>query len=247
MQLVNVFKSRRQGLRHREARHPAARPGRLVASRTIARLLKKGLEEYSQHRRRRALHLRLDASTSWRRRRRDASACRLPDARGAAAPDPARVARASVIDELDAAATTQHPGQRRRRPLPVLPLHLQRADGASTSGDWAKVIEHVRVHRLILSEKDRIGIGTFQPKDEKNQDSTELTGDINYRKIAEYGSDSRPAGLQLRRRVQHRQPRHRRVHRSAQARRGVPLRPARRQSRSTRSSRRSSPRPTSTR
>ena len=44
----------------------------------------------------------------------------------------------------------------------------------------------------MLSEKDRIGIGTFQPKDEKNQDSTELTGDINYRKIAEYGSDSDP-------------------------------------------------------
>ena len=37
-----------------------------------------------------------------------------------------------------------------------------------------------------------IGIGTFQPKDEKNQDSTELTGDINYRLIAEYGSDSDP-------------------------------------------------------
>lgn len=60
-------------------------------------------------------------------------------------------------------------------------------------GDWIKMIEkHVRVERLILSEKDRIGIGTFQPKDEKNQDSTELTGDINYRKIAEYGSDSDP-------------------------------------------------------
>jgi serine protein kinase len=57
-------------------------------------------------------------------------------------------------------------------------------------GDWGKIIEHVRVHRLVLSEKDRIGIGTFQPKDEKNQDSTELTGDINYRKIAIYGSDS---------------------------------------------------------
>jgi predicted Ser/Thr protein kinase len=55
------------------------------------------------------------------------------------------------------------------------------------------VIENeVRVRRLLLSEKDRVGIGTFQPKDEKNQDSTELTGDINYRKIAEYGSDSDP-------------------------------------------------------
>jgi len=59
-------------------------------------------------------------------------------------------------------------------------------------GSWHKVIEHIKVRRLILSEKDRVGIGTFQPKDEKNQDSTELTGDINYRKIAEYGSDSDP-------------------------------------------------------
>lgn len=60
------------------------------------------------------------------------------------------------------------------------------------NGDWKRVLSHVRVKRLLLSEKDRIGIGTFQPKDEKNQDSTELTGDINYRKIALYGSDSDP-------------------------------------------------------
>lgn len=60
------------------------------------------------------------------------------------------------------------------------------------AGDWTRVVQDVRVKRLILSEKDRVGIGTFQPKDEKNQDSTELTGDINYRKIAEYGSDSDP-------------------------------------------------------
>ncbi|MCA9120493.1 MAG: serine protein kinase [Planctomycetaceae bacterium] len=59
-------------------------------------------------------------------------------------------------------------------------------------GDWTKVIADVRVKRVILSEQDRIGIGTFQPKDEKNQDSTELTGDINYRKIAELGTDSDP-------------------------------------------------------
>ncbi len=59
-------------------------------------------------------------------------------------------------------------------------------------GDWSRVVQHVRVKRLLLSEKDRVGIGTFQPKDEKNQDSTELTGDINYRKIAAFGSDSDP-------------------------------------------------------
>jgi serine protein kinase len=59
-------------------------------------------------------------------------------------------------------------------------------------GDWTKLIERIVVKRLLLSERDRVGIGTFQPKDEKNQDSTELTGDINYRKIAEFGSDSDP-------------------------------------------------------
>jgi hypothetical protein len=64
---------------------------------------------------------------------------------------------------------------------------------AKHDGDWAAMVEQeVKVYRLILSEQDRVGIGTFQPKDEKNQDSTELTGDINYRKIAEYGTDSDP-------------------------------------------------------
>src|SRR5262249_12424006 len=64
---------------------------------------------------------------------------------------------------------------------------------AKYDGDWTGMIQNeVRAYRLILSEQDRIGVGTFQPKDEKNQDSTELTGDINYRKIAEYGSDSDP-------------------------------------------------------
>jgi len=64
---------------------------------------------------------------------------------------------------------------------------LEKADG-----DWTKVLENIVVKRLLFSEQDRIGIGTFQPKDEKNQDSTELTGDINYRKIAQYGSESDP-------------------------------------------------------
>ncbi len=64
---------------------------------------------------------------------------------------------------------------------------LKKADG-----DWTRVLDKVRVRRIVLSEQDRVGIGTFQPKDEKNQDSTELTGDINYRKIAEYGSESDP-------------------------------------------------------
>jgi len=64
---------------------------------------------------------------------------------------------------------------------------------AKYSGDWRKVIDnHIVIRRILISEKDRVGIGTFQPKDEKNQDATELTGDVNYRKIAFYGVDSDP-------------------------------------------------------
>jgi serine protein kinase len=70
--------------------------------------------------------------------------------------------------------------------------HLYNQLMLAYDGDFARVMEHVRVRRLLLSESDRVGIGTFQPKDEKNQDSTELTGDINYRKIALYGSESDP-------------------------------------------------------
>lgn len=60
-------------------------------------------------------------------------------------------------------------------------------------GDWEKVVNnHIVVFRRIHSEIDRIGIGTFQPKDEKNQDSTELTGDMDFSKISKFGSDSDP-------------------------------------------------------
>lgn len=61
------------------------------------------------------------------------------------------------------------------------------------NGDWHKVVEkHIRVVRKVYSEADRCGIATFQPKDEKNQDATELTGDINFRNIGHFGSDSDP-------------------------------------------------------
>lgn len=60
------------------------------------------------------------------------------------------------------------------------------------NGDYEKMLSHVKVRRVLLSEKNRVGIGTFQPKDEKSQDATELTGDINYRKLAMYGSESDP-------------------------------------------------------
>lgn len=60
-------------------------------------------------------------------------------------------------------------------------------------GDWGRMVEeHIRVRRVVLSESDRVGIATFQPKDEKNQDATELTGDVNYMKLGAYGVDSDP-------------------------------------------------------
>lgn len=61
------------------------------------------------------------------------------------------------------------------------------------NGDLEKVLtNHIKVVRKVYSEADRCGIATFQPKDEKNQDSTELTGDINFRQIGNFGSDSDP-------------------------------------------------------
>ena len=52
--------------------------------------------------------------------------------------------------------------------------------------------EDVLVHRLVFSEKDRIGIGTFAPSDPKSQDITELTGSIDLSTIGEVGVESDP-------------------------------------------------------
>ncbi|MDQ3804891.1 MAG: PrkA family serine protein kinase [Acidobacteriota bacterium] len=52
--------------------------------------------------------------------------------------------------------------------------------------------EDVRVHRIVLSEKKRVGIGTFAPSDPKSQDITELTGSIDLSTIGEVGVESDP-------------------------------------------------------
>jgi len=52
--------------------------------------------------------------------------------------------------------------------------------------------EDVLVQRLLFSEKDRIGIGTFAPSDPKSQDITELTGSIDLSTIGEIGVESDP-------------------------------------------------------
>lgn len=52
--------------------------------------------------------------------------------------------------------------------------------------------EEMLVERIVFSEKDRVGIGTFAPSDPKSQDITELTGSIDLSTIGEIGVESDP-------------------------------------------------------
>jgi len=53
-------------------------------------------------------------------------------------------------------------------------------------------VEEVLVERVVLSEKNRVGIGTFSPSDPKSQDISELTGSIDLSTIGRYGVESDP-------------------------------------------------------
>jgi len=148
---------------------------------TIARLLKRGLERYSQQPEG-ALY-----TFSWD-----------VDGEVVSSPmnqDPLQLvptsARKALEERLNAGWEKGYKLEIRGELDPVS-RHYFRELMDRYDGDWKQVVEHVKVRRMLLSERDRVGIGTFQPKDEKNQDSTELTGDVNYRKIAQYGSDSDP-------------------------------------------------------
>jgi serine protein kinase len=185
MRLVETFKSAAQG--YGTDRRILLLHGPVGSSKsTIVRLLKKGLEYYSL----------MDEGAlytfSWK----------LPNEQGQIELHPCpmneeplklipRVPRREILAQLNAELAEN----RQIRVEGELDPFCRRTFEdllVKYEGDWRKVLEHVVVRRLVLSEKDRLGIGTFQPKDEKNQDSTELTGDINYRKIALYGSDSDP-------------------------------------------------------
>jgi serine protein kinase len=189
MQLVDFFKSAAQG--YGTEKRILLLHGPVGSSKsTIARLLKKGLESYSKEDTGKCY------TYSWRLPKHMGGGddgeqyleCPMHEEPLLLIP---REARADVLDAINEKLPE---GRRIKLYGEICPfcrkIHADLMD--SYDGDWKKVIDHVKVRRLILSEKDRRGIGTFQPKDEKNQDSTELTGDINYRKIAEYGSDSDP-------------------------------------------------------
>ncbi|HZC04668.1 MAG TPA: protein prkA [Ktedonobacterales bacterium] len=53
-------------------------------------------------------------------------------------------------------------------------------------------IERVPVKRIALSEKQRMGIGTFAPSDPKSQDISELVGGMDLSTIGDVGSESDP-------------------------------------------------------
>ena len=184
MQLVNTFKSAALG--YGTERRVILLHGPVGSAKsTIARLLKRGLEEYS----------RTDAgmlfSFSWKNPEDGWSKDPMHGEPLQLIPDEQRPA---ILASLRENAKKPYPYDINiKGDLSPYSRYEFKTRLAKYDGDWLKMLEHeVRIYRLILSEKDRIGIGTFQPKDEKNQDSTELTGDINYRKIAEYGSDSDP-------------------------------------------------------
>src|SRR5512142_2958216 len=188
MKLVNVFKSAAQG--YGTEKRVLLLHGPVGSSKsTIARLMKKGLEAYSKTAEG-ALYTfawDIERTNPDGVRRKEFMPCPMHE-------EPLHLLphewRAKVYAEL----SSPESGFRITDTGDLCPAcrFVFKELMTEYKGDWEKVMGHVRVRRLVLSEKDRVGVGTFQPKDEKNQDSTELTGDINYRKIAEYGSDSDP-------------------------------------------------------
>ena len=185
MKLVNIFKSAAQ--RYGTERRVILLHGPVGSSKsTIARLLKKGLEAYSR------THAGALYTFGWVRdldKRDDVVMCPMHEEPLHLVPNELRPV---VLQEMNAGVGSGDYQVGIEGDLCPFCRQEFRELMTKYGGDWTRVLNHVRVRRLLLSAQDRIGIGTFQPKDEKNQDSTELTGDINYRKIAEYGSDSDP-------------------------------------------------------
>ena len=100
-------------------------------------------------------------------------------------------------------------------------LLLKRYDG-----DYAKVLDHVKVRRMLISREGprRHRHVPAEGREEPGLDRADRRHQLPQDRRARHRL--RPARVQLRRRVLRRQPRHHRVHRGAQARRRVPLRPA---------------------
>lgn len=100
--------------------------------------------------------------------------------------------RKEVLDEMNSVYDSQYHLDNRQSLDPLSEFLMDKLL-ENYDEDLEKVLEnHVRIVRLVADENKRRCIETFEPKDKKNQDETELTGDVNYSKIAVYGeSDPR--------------------------------------------------------
>src|SRR5438128_416389 len=183
MQLANTFKSAAKG--YGTERRVLLLHGPVGSSKsTIARLLKRGLEDYS----------RIDEGMLFTFSWKGENGQWLKDPMHG---EPLLLVpldmRAAVLARINEGRKHDDYHAQIKGDLSPYSRYMFNERLLRYDGDVARMLaEEVKVYRLMLSEQDRIGIGTFQPKDEKNQDSTELTGDINYRKIAEFGTDSDP-------------------------------------------------------
>lgn len=68
--------------------------------------------------------------------------------------------------------------------------HCEDKFGDKLAEGRSDALKDVGVKRVLFSEKDRSGIGTFKPSDPKSQDITELTGSPDLSTIGEHGSAS---------------------------------------------------------
>lgn len=100
--------------------------------------------------------------------------------------------RQAVIDDLNEGLDAPYTLRNDQHPDPASEFYLNELL-AHYDDDLERVLEeHVEIVRLVADENRRECIETFEPKDKKNQDETELTGDVNYAKLAVYGeSDPR--------------------------------------------------------
>lgn len=191
MKLVNVFKAAAEG--YGTEKRVILLHGPVGSSKsTIVRSLKKGLEDYSKTK---EGALYTFVWTDKGSERHGLLGKGVEEMMTPMHEEPLRLLppdiREKVIDEINRGNKSKHKVKIEGDVCPAS-RYIFKELMTRYGGDVTRVLQHVEVRRFVLSEADRVGIGTFQPKDEKNQDSTELTGDINYRKIAEYGSDSDP-------------------------------------------------------
>jgi serine protein kinase len=100
--------------------------------------------------------------------------------------------RQQVIDDINEPLDAPYTIRIEQVLDPASELYMDRLL-AHYDADLETVLEnHVEIVRFVADENRRQAIETFEPRDKKNQDETELTGDVNYSKIAVYGeSDPR--------------------------------------------------------